>query len=232
MNGNHAITKARAEGRVFLTEIESKEIIRGLGIPTTEIKLATTKEQAVALAKDIGLPVVLKIVSTDIVHKSDVGGVKVGLASAEAVSKAYDEIMASVKAGAPTATVSGIAVQNMAKPGTEVIIGMTKDPQFGPVLMFGLGGIMVEVLKDVAFRIVPLTRRDAHQMIHEIKGYPLLDGYRGQEPANVAALEDILLKLSDFVDQHAEIKEVDLNPIFATANGAVAVDARIILEDK
>ncbi len=231
MNGNHTITKARAEGRVFLTEIESKEIIRGLGIPTTEIKLATTNEQAVALAKEIGLPVVLKIVSTDIIHKSDVGGVKVGLASAEAVSKAYDEIMASVKAGAPTATVSGIAVQNMAKSGTEVIIGMTKDPQFGPVLMFGLGGIMVEVLKDVAFRIVPLTRRDAQQMIHEIKGYPLLEGYRGQEPANVAALEDILLKLSDFVDQHAEIKEVDLNPIFATANGAVAVDARIILED-
>lgn len=231
MNGNHVLAKARAEGRVFLTEIESKEIIRGLGIPTTEIKLATTREQAVAQAKEIGLPVVLKVVSQDIIHKTDVGGVKVGLATEGEVGKAYDDIVASVKANAPNATVGGIAVQNMVKPGTEVIIGMTKDPQFGPVLMFGLGGIMVEVLKDVAFRIVPLTRRDAQQMIREIKGFPLLEGYRGQEPANVAALEDILMKLSDFVDQHSEIKEVDLNPIFARSNGAVAVDARIILEE-
>jgi acyl-CoA synthetase (NDP forming) len=118
----------------------------------------------------------------------------------------------------------------MAKPGVEVIMGMSKDAQFGPVLMFGLGGVFVEVLKDVAFRIVPLVRRDASQMIREIKGYPVLEGYRGQEPANITALEDLLLKLSAFVDKTPQIKEMDLNPIFAYKDGAVAVDARVILE--
>jgi acyl-CoA synthetase (NDP forming) len=118
----------------------------------------------------------------------------------------------------------------MARPGVEVIIGMTKDAQFGPVLMFGLGGILVEVLKDVAFRIVPLTKRDAHEMIKDIKGYPVLEGYRGQEPADVAFLEDLILKVSDFVDKNPEIKELDLNPVFAYKDRAVAVDARVILE--
>jgi acyl-CoA synthetase (NDP forming) len=118
----------------------------------------------------------------------------------------------------------------MARTGVEVIMGMSKDAQFGPVLMFGLGGVFVEVLKDVAFRIVPLNRRDASQMVREIKGYPLLEGYRGQEPANITALEDLLLKLSDFVDKNPKIKEMDLNPIFAYKDSALAVDARVILE--
>jgi len=118
----------------------------------------------------------------------------------------------------------------MARPGTEVIIGMSKDPQFGPVLMFGLGGILVEVLKDVSFRIVPLTRRDAREMIREIKGYPILEGYRGQDPANIEVLEETLLKVSDFVENRPEIKELDINPIFAYRDGALAVDARVILE--
>jgi acyl-CoA synthetase (NDP forming) len=118
----------------------------------------------------------------------------------------------------------------MARPATEVIIGMNKDEQFGPVLMFGLGGILVEVLKDVSFRIVPLTKRDAREMIREIKAYPILEGYRGQEPADIELLEDLLLKVSDFVEKHTDIKEMDLNPIFAYKDGAIAVDARIILE--
>ena len=120
----------------------------------------------------------------------------------------------------------------MAKPGVEVIIGMSKDAQFGPVLMFGLGGILVEILKDVSFRIVPLVRRDAREMIREIKGYPVLEGYRGKEPANVTALEDMLLKVSDFVEKNPEIKELDLNPVFASKDGAVAVDARVVLEEE
>jgi acyl-CoA synthetase (NDP forming) len=224
------ITVARKEGRTNLTEIESKELLGGAGIPTTRIELATSRRQAAAIAKELGFPVVLKIHSPDIIHKTDVGGVKLGLATATAVGKAYDEIMASVKARVPSARVEGVTVQPMARHGTEVIIGMSKDPQFGPVLMFGLGGVLVEILKDVSFRIVPITRRDANQMITEIKGFPLLQGYRGSEPASITALEDMLLKLSDFVEKHPEIKEVDLNPIFAYKDGALAVDARVILE--
>ncbi len=121
-------------------------------------------------------------------------------------------------------------MQKMARPGVEVIIGMSQDAQFGPVLMFGLGGILVEILKDVSFRIVPLTKRDASAMIREIKGYPLLEGYRGQEPVAVANLEELILKVSSFVEQHLEVKELDLNPVFAYSDGAVAVDARIVLE--
>ena len=226
------IAVARKEGRTNLTEIESKELLGGAGIPTTKIELATSRKQAMATAKELGFPVVLKIHSPDIIHKTDVGGVKLGLATATAVGKAYDEILASAKAKAPSAKVEGVTVQPMARHGTEVIIGMSKDPQFGPVLMFGLGGVLVEILKDVSFRIVPITRRDANQMITEIKGFPLLQGYRGSEPASITALEDMLLKLSDFVDKHPEIKEVDLNPIFAYKDGALAVDARVILESK
>ncbi len=224
------LRQAKQEKRTQLTEIESKDLLKEAGIPVVEAKLARTKTQAVSLSREIGFPVVLKIVSPDVIHKSDSGGVKLGLDSATQVGKAYSEIIASVKRHHPDARIHGVSVQKMAKPGVEVIIGMTKDAQFGPVLMFGLGGILVEVLKDVAFRIVPLTRRDAREMIREIKGYPLLQGYRGQESADVAFLEELLLRVSSFIEKNPEIKELDLNPIFAYMNGAVAVDARVILE--
>ncbi|MDO8688015.1 MAG: acetate--CoA ligase family protein, partial [Dehalococcoidales bacterium] len=147
------------------------------------------------------------------------------------VAKAYDDILGAIKQAYPAARLQGVSVQKMARPGVEVIIGMSKDPQFGPVLMFGLGGILVEILKDVSFRIVPLTPRDAREMIREIKGYPLLEGYRGQPPVDILNLEKLILKVSNFVEQHPEVKELDLNPIFAYSDGAVAVDARVILED-
>lgn len=217
-------------GRTVLTEVESKQLVAEAGIPVVETKLAKTKAEAISISKKMGFPVVLKIVSPDIIHKSDIGGVKLGLANATQVGKAYTEIMAAAKKANKKADIHGISVQKMARPGVEVIMGMSKDAQFGPVLMFGLGGVFVEVLKDVAFRIVSLNRRDASQMIREIKGYPLLEGYRGQEPANITALEDLLLKLSDFVDKNPKIKEMDLNPIFAYKDGALAVDARVILE--
>jgi acyl-CoA synthetase (NDP forming) len=187
-------------------------------------------KEAISLSKEMGFPVVLKIASADVSHKSDVGGVMTGLENAAQASKAYREIMASVKQKQPQAAVDGISVQKMARPGIEVIIGMSKDAQFGPVLMFGLGGILVEVLKDVSFRIVPLTRRDAREMIREVKGYPLLEGYRGQESADIPFLEEVLLKVSAFAEQNPEVKELDLNPIFAYRDGAVAVDARVMLE--
>jgi acyl-CoA synthetase (NDP forming) len=213
-----------------LTEIESKRLIAAAGIEVAEAQLAKTKREAISIAKEMGFPVVLKIVSPDITHKSDVGGVKLGLRSASAVGRAYSEIMGSVREREPQAEVHGVSVQKLIPQGIEVIMGMTMDEQFGAVLMFGLGGVFVEVLKDVSFRIVPLTRRDAREMIEEIKGYPVLKGYRGQEAANITALEDTLLKLSRFVEGHPEIRELDLNPIFARSDGAIAVDARIIVE--
>jgi acyl-CoA synthetase (NDP forming) len=230
MTKNEILKQARKENRAKLTEIESKELIGGVGIPVVEAKLARTKAEAVSLSKKMGFPVVLKIVSPDVIHKSDSGGVKLGLANAVQVDKAYDEILSLVKKHQPKAKIEGISVQKMVRPGVEVIIGMSKDAQFGPVLMFGLGGILVEVLKDVSFRIVPLSKRDAREMIKEIKGYPLLEGYRGQEPVDIPFLEAMILKLSDFIDKNPEIKELDLNPVFAYKNGAVAADARVILE--
>jgi acyl-CoA synthetase (NDP forming) len=200
-------------------------------VNTVETVLASSQKEAAALSERIGFPVVLKIASPDISHKSDAGGVITGVKNKAGVSRAYREIIASARQKFPTARIEGVAVQRMARPGVEVIIGMFKDAQFGPVLMFGLGGILVEVLKDVSFRIVPLAPRDAREMIEEIKGYPLLQGYRGQEPASIPVLEDMLLKVSDFVEQTPEIREIDLNPVFAYRDGALVVDARVVLEE-
>ena len=230
MSKDKIFSQARKEKRTLLTEIESKELLKEAGFPVVEAKLAKTKAEAMALSKKIGFPVALKIVSPDVVHKSDIGGVKLGLKNATQVGKAYSEILASVKKHHRKAKILGVSVQKMVRPGVEVIIGMTKDPQFGPVLMFGLGGILVEVLKDISFKIVPLAKRDASEMIKEIKGYPLLEGYRGQEPADIPYLEGLILKVSEFVEKTPEIKEMDLNPIFAYKDRAMAVDARVILE--
>ena len=224
------LDNARREKRVLLTEVESKQVVEEAGINVVKAKLARSIKEAVAVSREFGFPVVLKVASPDIVHKSDIGGVKVGLTNATQVSKAYREIMTSVKQKEPKASDHGVSVQPMAKPGVEIIIGMSKDAQFGPVIMFGLGGILVEILKDVSFRIVPLAKRDAREMIRDIKGYPVLEGYRGQPPSDVAALEDMILKVSAFVERTPVIKELDLNPVFAYKDGAIAVDARIVLE--
>jgi len=221
-------TTSNQQGRT-LSEVEAKQLLAQAGLPIIETRLAVTKKDAIEAAKKLGYPAVLKVVSPQITHKSDVGGVKLNLASAEAVGQAFDAIMESAKRVAPEATIEGVSVQRMAEQGIEVIVGVSTDPQFGPVLMFGLGGVLVEVLKDVAFRVIPITPRDARQMVREIQGYPLLEGYRGQEPADVGALEELLLNLSQFVEQHPEIVELDLNPVFAYPKGALAVDARIVL---
>lgn len=224
------IETARKEARTALTEVESKQIISEEGIGVVETELAQSKKEAISIAKKMGFPVALKIVSPEIIHKSDSGGVRLDLKTATEVGRVYSELVATAKQNEPKAKIHGVSVQKMSPAGVEIIMGMSKDAQFGPVLMFGLGGVFVEVLKDVSFRIVPIVRRDAKQMIEEIKGYPLLQGYRGQEPANITALEDTLLKLSSFIEQTPEIKELDINPMFAYSNGVMAVDARIILE--
>lgn len=214
-----------------LTEVESKELLKQAGIPVIETKLARSKKEAISIGKEIGFPIVLKISSPDVIHKSDSGGVKLGLSNPTQVSRAYSEIMSSIKQRYPKAIIQGVSVQRTAPLGVEVIIGVSQDPQFGPVIMFGLGGVLVEVLKDVSFRIVPVSKRDAQEMIREIKGYPILEGYRGQEPANISALEELIVKVSQFVEQNPQIKELDLNPVFAYKDRAIAVDARIILEE-
>lgn len=229
MTEREIIDTARREGRSLLTEIEAKELLKKAGVNVVDTKLAASKEEAIAISQQMGFPVALKIASPDVVHKTDAGGVQLGLTTAEQVAKGYDDIIKAIKEAYPEANIQGVAVQQMARTGVEVIIGMSKDAQFGPVIMFGLGGILVEILKDVSFRIVPLTGRDAREMIKEIKGHPLLEGYRGQEPVDIANLEELILKVSDFVEQYPEIDEIDLNPIFAYSDGAIAVDARVIL---
>jgi acetate---CoA ligase (ADP-forming) subunit beta len=217
------IEQAKQQARIVLTEIESKEIVKSAGIPVAEARLATSSDEAISIAQEIGYPVVLKVVSPSISHKSDVGGVRLNLTTDEQVASTFEELRATA------ADFLGASVQQMAPQGTEVILGVSTDPQFGPVLMFGLGGVMVEVLKDVSFRLVPLERLDAEDMIREIKGFPLLQGHRGGEAADLIALEDLILRLSDLAMSHPEISEIDLNPVFVYSDGAIAVDARIVL---
>jgi acyl-CoA synthetase (NDP forming) len=231
MMGKHSIfDEVKKEGRSILTEIESKRVLRQVGIPVIETRLAINQKEAVSISQRIGFPVALKITSPDVVHKTDSDGVKLGLRNGSEVKKAYDDILKSVKKKYPRGLIHGISVQKMAPPGTEVIVGTSKDPQFGPVIMFGLGGIFVEVLRDVSFRVIPVNRKDAQEMIREIKGFPLLQGYRGKEPVNIPALVEMILKISRFINENPQIREMELNPIFAYKDKALAVDARIILE--
>jgi len=223
-------SKVREEGRKFLLEPEAKSICKEYGIPVTDFRIARNEAEAVSFADEMGYPVVLKIISPDVIHKSDVGGVIVGLKTAEDVRNAYNQIIENVKNHKPNAKIVGMLVQEMAPSSTEIIVGAIKDPQFGPALMFGLGGIFVEVLKDVTFRIAPLTRDEAEEMIKEVRAYPLLKGYRNTPPADIEAIVNILLNTSRLVMEHQEIKELDLNPIMVYEKGAKTVDARIILE--
>lgn len=224
------LSQAQKEGRKSLLETEAKLVCMDYDIPVTKFKLAKNDAEAVEHATSIGFPVVLKIVSPDIIHKSDVGGVIIGIKNAKEVRTAYEQIMNNVGKHNPSAKIVGILVQEMAPAGTEVIVGSIKDPQFGPAIMFGLGGVFVEVLKDVTFRVAPVTEDEATEMISEVKAYPLLKGYRNTPPADLKAITKILLNTSKLVMDHVEIKELDLNPIMVYEKGAKTVDARIILE--
>lgn len=211
-------------------EPEAKNICMEYNIPVTLFEVAKNEEKAVELSEKIGFPVVLKVVSPDIIHKSDVGGVIINLKTQAEVRIAYRKILKKIKKFSPEAKIVGILVQKMAPQSTEVIVGAVKDPQFGQTLMFGLGGIFVELLKDVAFRVAPITREDASEMIKKVKAFPLLNGYRNTPPADLNAIINILLNASRLVMDYPEIKELDLNPVMAYETGAMTVDARIILE--
>jgi acetate---CoA ligase (ADP-forming) len=200
------------------------------GLSTPPLALATSASEAGRIAKEFGFPVVLKISSPDIVHKSDAGGVRLNVNSVKAVAKSYREIMTSARSAFPKARIDGVLVSKMAAPGREVIVGMNRDPQFGPIMLFGLGGIMVEIFRDVSLRPPPFTGEDALNMIREIKGYPVLAGYRGQPAIDEEALVCCLVRVSTIAEKHPEIHEIDLNPVLAYENAIMVVDARVIVK--
>ena len=222
------IEKAKAEKRSLL-ETEAKELLREYRIPIPTFRLIKSEGEISGIRESIGYPLVMKIVSPDIIHKTDAGGVKVGVEDEEEARMAYQEIIFKAKKYNKNAEISGVIVYSMVPQGTEIIIGMMKDPNFGPVAMFGLGGIFVEVLKDVSFRIIPLEERDAREMITEIKGYDILKGARGEPPRDIQAIKEVLMKVSKLTTENPEINEIDLNPIFVFEKGLQVVDARMIL---
>ncbi len=229
------IQGARQEGRDSLTEIEAKQVFAAYGLPVTITNLAKSEEEAVKLAKQTGFPIVMKIVSPDILHKSDAGGVKVNIKDEAAVRDAFKTIMANAKAYKAGASIHGIAIQEMAPWGTEVILGSVNDPTFGPTMMFGLGGIFVEVLKDVTFRVAPVTQTQAVRMLGEIRGAPILAGVRGEKPRDRQAMADTICAYSAMIlDLADEVSESDANPVlvYEEGKGVKVVDARIILKKK
>jgi acetyl-CoA synthetase (ADP-forming) len=225
------VEQARAEGRRKLLEHEALKLCELYGLPVPGYGLARSEEETVELAERVGYPVVLKVVSPDISHKSDVGGVILGVRSAEEVRSSYRRILENVKARAPGSRVHGVLVQRMAKPDLEVIVGGIRDPVFGPVVMFGLGGVFVEVLKDVSFRIAPLSDADVDDMVREVRGYRILEGFRGSPPRDLDALKRVILGVSRMMVEVGEIAELDLNPVilYPRGEGALIVDARVIL---
>ncbi len=223
------ITGARKQKRQALLEPEAKEICVAYNIPTPTFRVAHTASEAASLAEQVSFPVVLKIVSPDILHKTEAGGVIMSLNSKDQVKAGYEQLLSNVRGFKEDARIEGILVQHMAPRGVEVIVGGLRDNQFGPTVLFGLGGIFVEVLKDASFRVAPMTDLDTRQMIREIRSYPILQGVRGQPPADEDAITGILQATSRMLLENSEIQQIDLNPVMVYGKGATVVDARIVL---
>lgn len=224
--------KVREQGRLSIGDSEARQILTAYGLKIPESKLAADPDEAVEIANEIGYPVVLKIASPDILHKTDVGGVKVGLESAEQVRDAFELMFYRAQRYLPQAHLWGCLVQEMVPPGgVEVLIGMNRDPQFGPLVTFGLGGIYVETLKDVTFRIAPFSVQSAEKMLSEIRAHAILDGVRGEPPVDKAAIIDVLLRIAQLVQDFPEIVELDINPlmVYPKSQGAIAIDMRLVL---
>ena len=224
--------RVRAAGRVELGELEAREVMEAYGMRLPQSRLAQSPEEAAAIAAEIGFPVVMKISSPDILHKSDIGGVKVGVQDAIQARDTYELIEYRARKYSPGAQIWGVLVQEQVRKGREILVGVSRDPQFGPLVAFGLGGIYVEVLKDVAFRIAPITRQVAAEQVRSIRAFPLLQGVRGEPPADIAAAEEVLLRISQLVTDFPEIVEMDINPLvlYNQGEGGIVVDARIILQ--
>ena len=212
-----------------LLEPEALALVKAAGLPVIEHRTARSAEEAISAAGQLGYPVALKVVSREIVHKSDADGVQLDLRDAAAVGAAYRRVMEGAARHHAGARMDGVLVCRMAKPGVEVILGLTRDPQFGPALMFGLGGIFVELYRDVAFRLVPLSEHDATEMIREIKGFPLLLATRGRPARDLATVVRCLLTLSRLAQSRPEIDALDLNPVILYDEGCVVVDAKVFL---
>ncbi|HHX44011.1 MAG TPA: CoA-binding protein [Chloroflexi bacterium] len=225
------LAKVRADGRDTIGDAEAQDILKAYGIATPQSAVGATADEAAKLAAEIGFPVVMKIASPDILHKSDVGGIIVGVQNEDEAREAFDTLVERAKAHMPEATIWGAQVQEMVTDAREIIIGLNRDAQFGPVIMFGLGGIYVEVLRDVAFRVAPMSRLQAQQMVESIRSYKLLTGVRGQAPADLEATVDTILRVAQLVVDFPEIAELDINPLLVReqGKGAVAVDMRLIL---
>ncbi|WP_394265766.1 acetate--CoA ligase family protein [Anaerotignum sp.] len=217
----------------FLNELEAKELLSAYGIPMASSQLAKTKEEAGKMAKETGFPVVMKVLSADIQHKTDAGCVFIGVKTQEEAESVFETILEHAHTYNPKAVIDGVLIQEMAPAGLEVIVGMKKDPQFGPVILVGSGGIFVEVFQDVSMRLVPLTPQDAKEMLQETKLYQMIQGARGAVYDEVV-LVDILLKVSELLRQRPDIEELDINPLFLyeKGKGAKGVDALIRLGDK
>lgn len=225
------LNSAKTENRRELSEIESKSLLEAWGIPVNRTALARDVDEAVRIGREIRYPLVLKIASPDIIHKSDAKGVMVGISSELELRQAFNEIIKNAREYKPGARILGVTIQEYLPPAREVIVGAIQDPSFGATVMFGLGGIWVEVLKDISFRLAPLTIEEAKEMIKEIKGYPVLAGIRGTPPADIEAVASLIQKVGQLAYEFPEIAEMDLNPVFVfnEGKGAVAVDARIVL---
>jgi len=221
--------RLKGEKRTALLETESRELLSHYGIPLPEAMFADSSEKAVELGNKIGFPLAMKIVSPDIIHKSDAGGVKINLKDEAGVREAFDEIVGNAEKVTARERILGTLVSPMVPYGQECIIGMIRDRQFGPVIMFGLGGIFVEVLKDVSFRVAPLSHEDIDEMIEEIQGYKILTGIRGEKPKDIDAVKEVIGKLSRIAVENPEINEIDLNPVIVHEKGASIVDSRVIL---
>lgn len=230
----NVLDSVREEGRSNLTEIESKKVLSASEIPVTETILAEDELEAVDAARELKYPVVMKVASPDIIHKSDIGGVRVGLTSEIEVRQAYNDILENAEGFDRSADVRGVLVQRYVPDAQEVIVGITQDSTFGPTVMFGLGGVWVEILEDISFRLAPVSKEDAEEMIQEIGGYPVLSGARGETRLDIDALVEIIVKTSQLPMEYDSISEIDLNPIFVMeeGKGAEAVDARIFLKEE
>lgn len=220
------IDAVRRQGRRNLTIEESLALAHAYGMPIPKARVATSKDEAARTADEIGYPVVMKIVSPEIVHKTDLGGVVLNVGSRDEVEENYDRMLQKMRLAMPQATIRGVLVQRMYPAGKEVIVGAVRDPQFGPLIMFGLGGIYVNFLRDVSYGLAPLTETEARQMIQGTKAYALLSGVRGQAPSDVESIVQVMIQLSRIMIRFEEIVEMEINPLFAYERGCLAVDVR------
>ncbi len=226
------IARAKQAGETNLSQHDAMKVLEAYGLPIAKTEFAKTREEAVKSAKRIGFPVAMKIVSTDVVHKFDVGGVKLDLTSERDVLESFNEIMRNVKSQLPKARLEGVVVQEHVRGGRETIVGMRRDPKFGPLLMFGLGGIYVEAYRDVSFRLAPVRELGAHNMISQIRGSKILEGFRGQPPSDIKALAECIERTSQLALELEDVQELDVNPLVAFEKGCRAVDARIIISEQ